>query len=411
MLRRSKKVVCAWVSLMLEKHKNNEPFRLHEILFTRSEIHARTVEIFQMDIKDYVIKQITVGGPVTSRDKYFLTGTEDALKLYYWLCQPDEYTGYDVYEIVESLLSSEWNNRTSYRTREQIVHVMEEYYSFIATMSIPVQGEQQDMISREAVWIAVAALTYNDFIRTGSRSAATYQYPNNIVGLVAHSYNTRNTTSTCSTMAWNSCTAGNGEQPWSYLVDTGGIRRESRRRLSYYGEFEYTQPDLHEDFKVNTLKGLRTVKQLSDFIKYEFSPIFYKQLIPPLDGSHSMEELEEHARQMDYDSLRAAAVSRGELHPEQRLVQSSRYERDPYIAIYAKERAKGVCQLCHKEAPFRNSRNEPYLETHHILWLSQGGSDSVDNVVALCPNCHRKMHIVNSADDVACLQKLVVSGK
>ena len=47
---------------MLEKHKNDQPFRLYEILFTRSEIHARTVEIFQMDIKDYVIKQITVGG-------------------------------------------------------------------------------------------------------------------------------------------------------------------------------------------------------------------------------------------------------------------------------------------------------------------------------------------------------------
>lgn len=33
------------------------------------------------------------------------------------------------------------------------------------------------------------------------------------------------------------------------------------------------------------------------------------------------------------------------------------------------------------------------METHHVVWLSQG-ADSVDNTVALCPNCHRKMHIV-----------------
>ena len=106
-----------------------------------------------------------------------------------------------------------------------------------------------------------------------------------------------------------------------------------------------------------------------------------------------------------------AAVGRGELHPEQRMVTSSRYERDPYIAVYAKERANGICQLCHHEAPFRNSRGEPYLETHHIIWLSEGGADSVDNVVALCPNCHRKMHIVNDDADVRYLLKLVLSGK
>ena len=51
------------------------------------------------------------------------------------------------------------------------------------------------------------------------------------------------------------------------------------------------------------------------------------------------------------------------------------------------------------------------IETHHIIWLAQGGSDSTDNVVALCPNCHRKMHIVNDNRDVEMLQKLVITGK
>lgn len=412
MVRKSEKAVCAWISLMLEKHRKNQPFEMKDILFTRAEIHRRTEEIFREEISDYIVKQITIGGPVTSRDLFFLTGKDNAFKLYHWLCCPDEYTGYDVEEIVEALEGSYWNNRTAYTSRKSIITVLEKYYSFVRNMNLPVQEEENsEIISREAVWMAVATLTYNDYIRTGSRDAAIYNYPGNVVGLVAHSFNTRNTTSTCFTMAWNSCTVGVGEQPWSYLVDTGGVRRDSRRRLSYYGEFEYTQPDLHEDFKINTVTGILSVKQLNDFIKNVFSPIFYKHLIPPLDTSHSLEEMIQHALQMDYDSLRAAAVERGELHPEQRMVTSSRYDRDPYIAVYAKERADGVCQLCRQEAPFKNNRGEPYLETHHIIWLSEGGADSVDNVVALCPNCHRKMHIVNDEADGRYLLKLVLSGK
>jgi 5-methylcytosine-specific restriction protein A len=34
----------------------------------------------------------------------------------------------------------------------------------------------------------------------------------------------------------------------------------------------------------------------------------------------------------------------------------------------------------------------PYLEVHHVKWLALGGSDTVSNAVALCPNCHRLMH-------------------
>ena len=45
------------------------------------------------------------------------------------------------------------------------------------------------------------------------------------------------------------------------------------------------------------------------------------------------------------------------------------------------------------------------MESHHIKWLSKGGEDSPENVVALCPNCHRKMHEVNDPNDVKKLQE------
>ncbi|HFQ5179900.1 TPA: HNH endonuclease [Vibrio vulnificus] len=54
--------------------------------------------------------------------------------------------------------------------------------------------------------------------------------------------------------------------------------------------------------------------------------------------------------------------------------------------------------------PFKNAKGEPYLETHHIVWLAKGGDDTAENTVALCPNCHKKMHIVDDAKDVEVLK-------
>ena len=76
------------------------------------------------------------------------------------------------------------------------------------------------------------------------------------------------------------------------------------------------------------------------------------------------------------------------------------YARDPAVAELAKRRAGGKCDLCRRPAPFTNTANEPYLESHHIVWLAHGGADRPENTVALCPNCHRKMHVVADKKDV-----------
>jgi 5-methylcytosine-specific restriction protein A len=41
---------------------------------------------------------------------------------------------------------------------------------------------------------------------------------------------------------------------------------------------------------------------------------------------------------------------------------------------------------------FKNKQDQNYLEAHHINFLSEGGKDQEDNLIALCPNCHRKAH-------------------
>lgn len=83
----------------------------------------------------------------------------------------------------------------------------------------------------------------------------------------------------------------------------------------------------------------------------------------------------------------------------ERTVTSKQYERNPYVSMLTKHNANGFCELCGIAAPFTDANGQPYLETHHIDWLARGGHDTLENTVALCPNCHRKMHIVDAQQD------------
>ena len=74
-------------------------------------------------------------------------------------------------------------------------------------------------------------------------------------------------------------------------------------------------------------------------------------------------------------------------------VTSCAFIRNPDVIVEVLERAGGKCEACFQDAPFLRAKdNTPYLEVHHTMPLSEGGDDVVVNAIALCPNCHRKMH-------------------
>lgn len=74
-------------------------------------------------------------------------------------------------------------------------------------------------------------------------------------------------------------------------------------------------------------------------------------------------------------------------------IQTTAFLRSADVIVEVLERAVGKCECCRNPGPFaRTSDGTPYLEVHHIVPLSKGGVDSVDNAQALCPNCHRRKH-------------------
>ena len=109
-------------------------------------------------------------------------------------------------------------------------------------------------------------------------------------------------------------------------------------------------------------------------------------------------EKEKKARKLSIEELKKR-VKFSPRVPGNRDVKTKTYERSSIVSELAKRRAGGRCQLCSMEAPFKTKDGSPYLETHHIVWLSNGGEDTPENTVALCPNCHRKMHSLNLKKD------------
>jgi len=117
---------------------------------------------------------------------------------------------------------------------------------------------------------------------------------------------------------------------------------------------------------------------------------------------------EKIASKLSDDDLRVKAENAAK-KPGTRDVVTTQYDRDIYVVAFAKRSANGLCQLCGTPAPFNSSNGEPYLEVHHIVWLSKGGLDAIENAVALCPNCHRKMHVKNNENDIQLLISIAKS--
>ena len=135
------------------------------------------------------------------------------------------------------------------------------------------------------------------------------------------------------------------------------------------------------------------------------NPGFFSNVTAP-DSSTLKQEYEDAVRKAEkkpINQLKKAAEKRS-AHATASTVQTKVFNRDPIIAAYVKKRANGHCQLCGMKAPFIDQNGEPYLECHHLEWLSKGGMDSVKNCVALCPNCHRKMHYLNDQNDIIFLK-------
>lgn len=154
-------------------------------------------------------------------------------------------------------------------------------------------------------------------------------------------------------------------------------------------------PNTTEDYnkyKQNIIKLSQRIINIANRLHRQdkvIQPIFYT----PAEKISSDLERQVIKSKDDNPSIRKDRLSQASKIPEKIQMTTVGFKRNPDVVAEALLRANGVCEKCNKNAPFiRKKGNTPYLEVHHRVMLSDGGEDTVENAIAVCPNCHRELH-------------------
>ncbi|WP_155985242.1 MULTISPECIES: HNH endonuclease signature motif containing protein [unclassified Thioalkalivibrio] len=100
------------------------------------------------------------------------------------------------------------------------------------------------------------------------------------------------------------------------------------------------------------------------------------------------EELEKTVRDLPSNT----AIPIGQRNPDRNTTTVDTFVRDARVVRYVLDAADGNCEMCGNPSPFFKDNGDPFLEVHHVKRLSDGGSDTARNAIAVCPNCHREFH-------------------
>lgn len=179
----------------------------------------------------------------------------------------------------------------------------------------------------------------------------------------------------------------NGDELHVFEIEEGAWQ------VTYVGEYEY------EEHYWTTLPDWNG--NMRDAIRFELVPA------GGLDMDVGTSDLDE----ISTEELRkkAEASVSGESIPTRESTSRTTYRRSEVVKEYALRVADGVCQGCGDDAPFLDSDGNPFLEVHHLYRRSDGGADQPDNVIALCPNCHRRVHHGQDGDEFN--QQLIDKGE
>jgi 5-methylcytosine-specific restriction protein A len=132
-----------------------------------------------------------------------------------------------------------------------------------------------------------------------------------------------------------------------------------------------------------------TNNELREAIRFKLTPI------GGTDSGYSADDLDRESAEELYRKAESSAS--GDV--EAQTTTSKSYSRSEVVKRFARKLADGVCQGCNYPAPLIDKNGEPVLEVHHVYRRSDSGIDHPDNVIAICPNCHRRAHLSEDSQD------------
>lgn len=75
-------------------------------------------------------------------------------------------------------------------------------------------------------------------------------------------------------------------------------------------------------------------------------------------------------------------------------MEQSQVKESVAVANSQKVLVEFKCEVPGCEHPsFQTDANEPYVEAHHIIPLADGGEDTLENLICICPTHHAEAHL------------------
>jgi len=94
--------------------------------------------------------------------------------------------------------------------------------------------------------------------------------------------------------------------------------------------------------------------------------------------------------------------------PNSTTVQTQMFERNPLVVSIAQLRANRNCEIPGCSTPnFAVDSGDFFCEVHHIDPLAEGGADTIENAICLCPVHHREAHYGKRRADLREIMKRV----
>lgn len=171
--------------------------------------------------------------------------------------------------------------------------------------------------------------------------------------------------------------------------------------LSRYFQVE-AQPNLEGVFRrisgrtasilAQAFQGRAAVRQIDDASQQILQQLAMDLPTEPRARLLPEERLEAQILLADGDAIRRLIVDEdpGLVEARRRYLYETVPTRNRQLTDELHEMYASRCQICLWDP--RTLYGKPLSEAHHVVWLSRGGDDALENLMLVCPNHHRAIH-------------------
>lgn len=171
-----------------------------------------------------------------------------------------------------------------------------------------------------------------------------------------------------------------------------GYKISSSKNWANYQLVKKYQDNLINDF--STLQNYYKTDALNHFIVavYQGQELISGYLqIETFENQLEQHEIEVGVKvdsdQIDKDGLYKKIIECENDKSEKITINGKTYKRHNYLMVQIKKYRDYKCQFC--STKILKANGDYYIEACHIKPKAEGGKDSLDNILILCPNCHK----------------------